>query len=290
MLGEFSKTVAVVMIFAVATTRPAFAKSPLTLAPSSPWNAHYAEDSCMLIRAFGQGDNRVVARFEQTAPSRRFSLTLLGKPVRANGPFVRAALTFLPEGGRDVRDRVAAGDSTTTKEPVLIAEAVDLLGPPEKDDDSSSYDWEKAGRVDSLLIERGRNQVLLKLGRMQKPIAAMKACTDELLTHWGLDAEAQRTLQRAPQPITKPQSWLDFDDYPSSALEAGKSAIIRFRLIVDPTGRVSKCTIPSATKGAEFEKVTCNAISRRARFEPAIDKDGKPVASYYYSTVTWVAG
>ncbi|MCA1661682.1 MAG: energy transducer TonB [Novosphingobium sp.] len=269
---------------------PAAAAPPLTLAPSTPWNVHYADDSCMLIRVFGEGKKRLVTRFEQTAPGRRFSLTLVGEPVESPGPFTRAALTFLPVGKRDARERVASGTTSDTKQPLLIAESIYLLGPIEKAEELEAYDWTKAGEVDSLLIERGSKDILLQLGRMQKPLQAMTACTDELLTHWGLDAAAQRTLQRLPQPLSKPQSWLNWSDYPRGALEKGKSAIVRFRLTVDADGKVRSCAIPSATQGPEFADITCKAIARRARFEPALDKDGKPVASYYVSTVVWVAG
>lgn len=31
-------------------------KMPLSLAPASPWNVHYADDSCVFGRAFGEGD------------------------------------------------------------------------------------------------------------------------------------------------------------------------------------------------------------------------------------------
>ena len=244
----------------------------------------------MLIRVFGEGKNRVSARFEQVAPGRRFSLTLIGDPVHSPGPFTRGALTFLPVGKRDPRERMAVGTTGESKEPLLIAEAVFLLGPVEQSGDVDLYDWSKVGEIDSLLIERGSKAILLKLGPMQKPLEAMTACTEELLTHWGLDPAAQRTLQRSPQPLSKPQSWVNWADFPSIALNKGQNAIVRFRLTVDSAGKVAGCAIPSATHGPQFVKATCDAISRRARFDPALDKDGKPVASYFVSSVVWIAG
>jgi hypothetical protein len=47
------------MLLAALAAGPLSAKAPptpLTLEPSSPWNMHYADDSCRLLRSFGKGD------------------------------------------------------------------------------------------------------------------------------------------------------------------------------------------------------------------------------------------
>ena len=272
----------------VSSALAALARDPVSLSPSEPWQVHYADDSCLMMRAFGQDKHKVSAWFEQTAPGHRFSLTLIGKSLDAGEPFTRAATTFLPVGKRAAHERVGSGTTSDSKLPLLIFESVFLLGPVEKASDVDSYDWTQAGAVEDLLVEYRGKSLLLKFGRMEKVLAAMNTCTDELLTHWGLDAAAQRTLRQRTRPLTNPGNWLRSADFPSAALAKGSSAIVHFRLTVDATGKVIGCAIPSATLGAEFAKVTCNGISRRARFEPALDKDGKPVASYYVSTVTWV--
>ena len=281
-----------VMVLALATgvssAWAARARDPVSLSPSEPWRVHYADDSCLMMRAFGQDKDKVSARFEQTAPGHRFSLTLVGKSLDAGEPFIRAATTFLPVGKRAAHERVGSGTTADSKLPLLIFESVFLLGPVEKASDVDSYDWTQAGAVEDLLVEYRGKSLLLKFGRMEKVLAAMDACTDELLTHWGLDAAAQRTLRQPVKPLTNPGNWLRSADFPSAALAKGSSAIVQFRLTVDATGKVIGCAIPSATLGPEFAKATCSGISRRARFDPALDKDGKPVASYYVSTVKWV--
>lgn len=280
------------MVLALATgvagSSAALTREPVSLSPSEPWRVHYADDSCLMMRGFGQEKDKVAVRFEQTAPGHRFSLTLVGRSLDAGEPFTRAATTFLPVGKRAAHERVGSGTATDSKLPLLIFSSVFLLGPVEKVEDVETYDWTQAGAIESLLIEFRGKSLLLKLGRMEKVLAAMDACTDELLTHWGLDAATQRTLRQLPKPLSNPGTWLRGADYPSEALAKGRSAIVRFRLTIDATGKVIGCAIPSATQGPEFAKITCSGISKRARFDPALDKDGKPVASYYVSTVTWV--
>lgn len=272
----------------ISCASAALGREPVALAPTEPWRVHYAEDSCLMVRSFGQGDDRVAVRFEQTAPGHQFSLTLIGKSLKASEPFTRAATTFLPVGKRNAYERVASGATTDSKLPLLIFESVFLLGPVEKAEDLAAFDWTQAGSIDSMLVEFRGKSLLLGLGRMQKVLGAMDACTDELLTHWGLDAVAQRTLRQPPKPLSSPGNWLRGDDYPAEALAKGGNAIVRFRLTVDATGKVIGCAVPSATQGPEFAKITCSGISKRARFDPALDKDGKPIASYYVSSVRWM--
>lgn len=123
---------------------------------------------------------------------------------------------------------------------------------------------------------------------MDKPMVAMRACTDELLDHWGLDPAVQRTLSSKATPLVSPLTWLKPDDFPTQPLMSGKSALVRFRLTVDSDGSPTDCAVQSATLGPKYAETTCSLLKARAKFNPARDKDGKPTASYYTSTVSWI--
>jgi len=68
-------------------------------------------------------------------------------------------------------------------------------------------------------------------------------------------------------------------------LYAGQSAIVEFRMIVSDDGSPASCHIQSTTRPKEFDKAVCGSLMKRARFKPALDADGKPLASYYRNTV-----
>ncbi len=59
--------------------------------------------------------------------------------------------------------------------------------------------------------------------------------------------------------------------------------------MIDETGAITDCTVPSATKGDGIGKATCEALRRRVKLAPAIGADGKPVASFYNRSVIWAA-
>ena len=135
------------------------------------------------------------------------------------------------------------------------------------------------------LVEEDSHVARLMLGGMGEPIKALNACTDELLTHWGIDVAAHKTRSRGVIPKSNPGAWISAGDYPIDLMRAGTQGVVHFRLDVDERGRATRCSIQQSTRPAEFDRVVCSKISRNARFEPALDSAGEPMKSYWRSTV-----
>ncbi len=74
--------------------------------------------------------------------------------------------------------------------------------------------------------------------------------------------------------------------YPSTALRLGEQAIVRMRVMVDENGAVTDCHIVEATDTERLESPACQQMMK-AEFEPAIDAEGKPFASYHVETITY---
>lgn len=273
---------------AVAST-VAVAKPVLPLKPTSPWDVHYAPDSCMLLREFGNGPNRVLLRLERFAPSAEFQLSLAGELFKTKASVVDLTATFGPGGKPDRRKYAATGVvGHGEKLPLIVVGITTIVGrPPTKGRQEFRIDSGSEAAVNSLSVEVSgvSSSLLLELGSMGEPLKALRTCTDELLEHWGLDAAAQRTLQRPATPLTTPQRWFDVTSYPDNAM--GVNGYVQFRLTVDEAGAVQDCAIPSAIKGSVLAQATCVTLTRRARFKPAIDRSGKAVKSYYADTVRW---
>jgi protein TonB len=67
-------------------------------------------------------------------------------------------------------------------------------------------------------------------------------------------------------------------------LRQGRQGMVEFRLVVDEQGQVANCHVDLDTPGP-FGEATCNAISRRARFKPALDAEGRPMRALYVCSV-----
>ena len=83
--------------FALLSAAPmlAAASQPLTLQPSSQWVVEYGDDSCRLIRMFGEGPDQTKLVFESIAPG-DMTMLVAGKPVSAPMDALNVGTRFLP--------------------------------------------------------------------------------------------------------------------------------------------------------------------------------------------------
>ena len=76
------------------------------------------------------------------------------------------------------------------------------------------------------------------------------------------------------------------DDYPDASRRAEEQGVTRVSYTIDPTGKVSACTVTSSSGSARLDDATCKIIMRRFRFNPAT-RDGQPVAETKTQPVRW---
>jgi hypothetical protein len=257
---------------------------------------NYADDSCHLSRTFGTGDDAITIEFRQFAPSRVFELLIAGKRLKAGRS--RPLLTEFEPGGKP-REHPSSLQGKLSDGRAVFETSVRL--PDDEYSDESGHDWkadfeslaplkvdhDAEARITELRIGGAlAEDRILHLGPMDKPMDAMRACLDELLTHWGIDAAAHHSLTRRAAPVSDPGRWITTDDYPTDLLRKGLSGVVHIRLMVDAQGKPSKCVVQ--TGGSEFDKLSCELLMKRARFTPALDAQGNPIASYYANTVRWL--
>lgn len=88
-------------------------------------------------------------------------------------------------------------------------------------------------------------------------------------------------------PKGNPGLWVTTDDYPPSALREEGQGVVRFVLDVDPTGVPVNCSVTQSSGRDDLDDTACRLVTERARFEPAKDSKGKPVAGTYANSVRW---
>lgn len=274
------------------------------LEPSSHWHLDYGDDSCRLSRTFGEGESKMAFYIERYEPGDAFFMVVAGKPL-GRREHRSTDFAFGP-GGATREDEQTNGDLGDFGPAVMVNSATLLPLADVRSDAGRKYDPAAAAYTDVfgqrltpaqeagitwLAIDpRGGKEVRLMLGPMDKPLAEMRKCTDELLTHWGLDLGELRGMTRAPAPLSNPGRWLVPGDYPSNALFRGQEGLVQFRLIVGIDGKPESCHIQRSTRPAEFDRAVCRGLMKRAKFDPALGADGKPIKSYWRNTVRFVTG
>ncbi|WP_176141484.1 energy transducer TonB [Sphingopyxis flava] len=281
------------VLSSIAQPDVAGAAEPAGLDPSSPWNVHYAEDYCRLIRVFGSGREAVTLIIDQYEPGDEFRISLMGERMKGAAGSDEARIRFgeaLPQqyvlfytGSIGTNpawifvENIRIRPLSDTEKTVLSARGSVPVAP--------IADHEKAS-VNFIDIGRPlRHSLRLRTGPMKASFAAMNECTDELLTHWGIDAERHKMRLRSAIPARSPSTWLRAGDYPSAMLQKGMPGLVEFRLDVGADGFPTACHIQQSTHPEGFDRTVCDRLMKRARFEPALDRDGKPMASYYRDSV-----
>lgn len=278
----------------VAAARPAMAEEPPGLAPSSAWNLHYDTDSCALRRVFGEGENRIYLELRRFEPGVSLQVVVASSRMKPENP---ADFKFRFDGAADWSDVSFAPTMTLGGgfRGVLFSSAlIDLPEYDQLEDGLDAYlrtiDYRAAEQAFAAktrnLTLRGAfsKTVALQLGSMTRPVEALNQCVDELLYHWGIDVEAHKSLTRPALPINLPEI-PRMIDYPPKMVQRSMPGVVNIRLGIDETGRITGCHIQMPLSDPAFEESSCANIQHALEFEPALDKDGKPIPSYWVTKV-----
>lgn len=294
MRGCINRPWAIAMILGAIASLPATAadRASIRFEPSTPWNIDYDDDSCALRRNFAADGKTVKLEMRRFQPDGAMTFTVaapIGQFSEAR-PRLRilpdakahdAALATLARFGADSAgftwlDDLAAADPAPLKTP---AGAWDRLDRERRERSITGIE----------LHAIADPPIVLATGELFKPMEAMRACTDELLNHWGIDAGAQKTLTRK----VKAKNWgivakAVGRTYPKELLAKEQNGIVRVRFIVDENGKPKSCHIQRMAGDQAFADLACSRMMSYAQFEPALDSTGKPVASYFTTSVTYV--
>lgn len=93
---------------------------------------------------------------------------------------------------------------------------------------------------------------------------------------------------KSATPKGNPGSWATTNDYPSRALREERAGVTSFRVSVSADGRAAGCTVTSSSGSPDLDEATCSNVTRRARFNPAMDGEGKPTTGSYSGRIRWV--
>lgn len=273
---------------------PARAATPLEyFDPASDWVLDYAESSCALRRAYSDDAGRIVyVDMRQYHPNSPVTFTIYSADVERSPEEVRyrfnpdednrdAGFAFALDFGEDMRGFRFLGDYLRKDDRPDDIEEFDALDP--------SVFVAREAEVTSMVVLEGFEQsILLRTGSLAAPMEAMRVCLDELLVHWGLDAEVHRTLSRRVELKNERGFGQDLGaDFPRQLRRDGGAASMRVRLLVDAEGAVTDCSIYSMVGEASVGDIACETFSRYARFDPALDAEGNPVASFWTTDLTY---
>jgi protein TonB len=90
-----------------------------------------------------------------------------------------------------------------------------------------------------------------------------------------------------PVPLKPLTQLLSESDKLSVVDRVGAQGTVGVKVTVDSAGRVSDCSVAHSSGFKTLDAETCKVVQRKARFSPAKDEQGHPVAGVLYGDISW---
>jgi hypothetical protein len=118
-------------------------------------------------------------------------------------------------------------------------------------------------------------------------VAELDKCVMDLQQFWNVGDRYKSRIAKAAEPVQPLEHLFAAADHPAIALVQDQRGSATMTFLVSERGEIADCTVDSTSGIAVLDTMSCYVISRRARFQPALGPDGKPVRSAHTSTVVW---
>lgn len=271
------------------------APKPIALKPISKWLVDWAPESCVLARKFGTEKQPVLLSLRSYAPGYAFQMLVAGKPATLFND--RTDLTVSYGAGSPISISGAQGGRADGFGDAMIASSV-LDTKDRRDANPISYlsarpfpDTAFENQLDRITFATRGRQVTFETGPMAPALDALRTCTDDLAKELGLDPERQHGLIREASDANTDE-WVPRIQalFPMALSIQGKGARVILRVVVDTEGTPTRCDSFQSFNNTDFKVKACDIILRRARFHPALDAHGIPVASIYSNVIIYKWG
>ena len=102
-------------------------------------------------------------------------------------------------------------------------------------------------------------------------------------------ATAAQTVEagRSDSQVRSPAKWTGGGPTDADNRKGQFQGTVEVQVSVEPDGRVSSCAPVRGSGNAGLDAMTCRLVQERARFTPALNEQGRPVASQVYTTIVW---
>jgi protein TonB len=95
------------------------------------------------------------------------------------------------------------------------------------------------------------------------------------------------TVNKSASARGNPANWITDADYPARALREEREGTTAITWDINEQGRVENCRVTSSSGSPDLDDAACRAITRRGRYQAALDQNGSPIRSSQSRRVVW---
>lgn len=238
------------------------------LQPTGKWVVDYADTQCTATRSFGTADKPLhfLIKPSPTSDVVQIALVSAGRPKPGTQEEVALKL-----GARvPVKAKMLEYGAEKTNVQLINLNG-DLAAQMAQE---TSFEWSSRA-----------SQTSLNTGPLNALMKTLADCRRDLRIHWNIDEAKQATFRSR----AKASIWKLFraGDYPAQAFQQGEGGTTAVVLLIDEKGAVKECMVEGTSGIPTLDAMSCIVIRKRARFEPAIGVDGKPVRDSVTTRIRW---
>jgi TonB family protein len=244
------------------------------LQPSDKWHVFFDEAQCLAQRNYGSKERPIYLILKQPALGDVLQVAVakgavISEPTEFDGSFAfdnQAAqkasfLIFRPKG----------------EKLTVYSANVPLAG------------VEPARAAKTLKVRVKGLDETFSLASMGDLLSIMGSCASDLAKYWNID-ESGADVKIAQHAKGNLRPLFSADDYPTQALMFRETGRVKVALLVNESGRVEDCSVIETSRVAVLDAQACAIIKERAKFAPAVGKDGKPAKDGFVQTINWGIG
>ena len=243
--------------------------------PTGPWTVDFGDAHCIAMRNYGTDAKPVILAFKPSPIGDVIQLTVVrpGVSVEVNqypGSITAGGLKPVPVSMLGYR-------APSKKSRVTV---VNLQ--------RAQFDTLRAAPTVRLWAS-GQIDQAFTLAGMEPVTGALDKCMANLRKVWNIENATGLIKQHARQQKA-PASLFRMSDYPAVALRGDDSGRVALVILIDEAGKVASCQVTATSGAASLDAQSCAVMGARARFDPALGADGKPVKSGTVTRIRWIVG
>jgi TonB family protein len=262
------------------SSSPALA-APKLREPTAKWTVETQANECLLVRPYGSPRNPLFLALSEAPMGADANATILYNREWALPGSGTAKIRF--DGGEPIEawfgSRLLWNLSKEIKTLTMRSVTIGMDTNPQKL-------LTNAGRAEFNVP--GELNIAFALPEQSEALKALDECATNLGVRWGYPIEEQRRIAKPPSRENGLRGLFTEADYPEVAVKGGRMGRAHVRLRINDAGAITECSIVRSSGSAELDAATCKVLNERAKFEPALDVDGKPTRGIYVTAVHWM--
>jgi TonB family protein len=245
------------------------------LRPSGAWVLDYDATQCIASRQYGTDKNAVTFAIRPAPNGGNYEL-LIGRP------------RYGPMFGEELNGSVDFGNGP------IKAWLLHYGGSKKKVSIDqfriSAAEMAQARTATSVNLRTGDGMSAnIALTNMPELMKGMDDCNADLKRYWNIENPEKQNV--AVEVKGDVRNVFRSTDYPQEAMKNRQEGRVQFLLLINEQGKVAGCNVVEASGIPALDGMGCQVIVERAKFQPALDKQGKPIRSAYVTPpVVWRIG